>query len=307
MVVVALTALALIGFAILMLSRALAATRLKTVENLGTIASHGYTVEGPVGTVETMQREGSSIDRLASSVGERLGSKLGFLREEEIQRKLIAAGHYTTPARRFIGYQLLATAALLVFFLWLIVAGGGSVAVGLLLVTFAVLLGWGGPQFVLSKQADRRLQEIDDALPELIDLLAVTIEAGLGFGASLRLSAERLSGPLGNELRLTLQEQVLGLTPIESLDNWLRRTETPAVRAFVRAMTQGERLGISVGQILRNLAIEMRKRRRAIAEERAQKAPIKILFPLVFLIFPALFVIILGPAAYNIVQTFKGG
>jgi tight adherence protein C len=120
------------------------------------------------------------------------------------------------------------------------------------------------------------------------------------------MTSERLSGPLGDELRLTLQEQRLGLSPVESLDNWLQRTDTPAVRAFVRAMTQGERLGISVGQILRNLAIEMRKRRRATAEERAQKAPIKILFPLVFLIFPALFVILLGPAAYSIVQSFSG-
>ena len=306
MVVVAFTAVCLIGFAILMFSRALAATRLRLVENLGTISAHGYGAEGPVAQAEA-QPEGRSIDRLASSVGERIGSRLRFLREEETQRKLIAAGYYTTPARRFIGYQVLASGVVVAIVLWLVVAGGGGVGVGLLLVLFALLIGWGGPQFYLSKLGARRLQEIDEALPELIDLLAVTIEAGLGFGAALRLSAERLSGPLGDELRLTLQEQTLGLTPIESLDNWLRRTDTPAVRAFVRAMTQGERLGISVGQILRNLAIEMRKRRRAIAEERAQKAPIKILFPLVFLIFPALFVIILGPAAYNLVQTFNGG
>ena len=304
MVVVAVAAVGLIGFAILMFSRALAAKRLRLVDNLGTISAHGYGAEVPV--LAEPAGEGRSLDRFASSLGERAGQKLRFLREEETQRRLIAAGHYTSPARRFVGYQLLVTAGLMVLAIWLVVAGGGGVGVGLLLVLFAGLIGLGGPQFYLSKQAARRLQEIDEALPELIDLLAVTIEAGLGFGASLRLSAERLSGPLGDELRLTLQEQTLGLSPVESLDNWLRRTDTPAVRAFVRAMTQGERLGISVGQILRNLAIEMRKRRRALAEERAQKAPIKVLFPLVFLIFPALFVIILGPAAYNLVQTFSG-
>jgi tight adherence protein C len=78
------------------------------------------------------------------------------------------------------------------------------------------------------------------------------------------------------------------------------------VRSFVRAMIQGERLGVSIGQIMRNLALEMRKRRRQKAEERAQKAPIKILFPLVFLIFPAMFVIVLGPAMYTISDTFSG-
>ena len=86
----------------------------------------------------------------------------------------------------------------------------------------------------------------------------------------------------------------------------LARADTPAVRSFVRAVTQGETLGVSIGEILRSLAVEMRKRRRAYAEERAQKAPIKILFPLVFLIFPAMFVILLGPAIFDFIDAFGG-
>jgi tight adherence protein C len=84
------------------------------------------------------------------------------------------------------------------------------------------------------------------------------------------------------------------------------RCPTPAMRSFVRAMVQGERLGISIGQILRSLALEMRKRRRAKAEEKAQKAPIKILFPLIFLIFPAMFLVLLGPALFSIFDALKG-
>jgi tight adherence protein C len=305
MVVLALTALALIGFAIVMFFRAVGATRMRMVANLSTIASHGYGPEAPVVPGQVAPGVGR-IDQLATSVGERFGPRLSFMREDETQRRLIAAGYYTTPARRFLGYQLLATAALVVCAVWIVIASSASFGTAILLILLAVLIGWGVPHYYVSRRATERLREIDEALPELIDLLAVTIEAGLGFGASLRLAAERLSGPLGDELRLTLQEQSLGLSPVESLDNWLQRTDTPAVRAFVRAMTQGERLGISVGQILRNLAVEMRKRRRATAEERAQKAPIKILFPLVFLIFPALFVVVLGPAAYNIVHSFSG-
>jgi len=97
----------------------------------------------------------------------------------------------------------------------------------------------------------------------------------------------------------------MGLSQVQSLENLLARCPTPAVRSFVRAIVQGERLGVSVGQILRSLALEMRKRRRAAAEERAQKAPIKILFPLVFMIFPAMFVVILGPAVINIFDALK--
>jgi tight adherence protein C len=139
---------------------------------------------------------------------------------------------------------------------------------------------------------------MDDALPELIDLLVVTVEAGLGLSGSMQVAADRLRGPLGDELRLTLQEQRMGLTTTEALRNLLDRADTPGIRAFVRAIVQGETLGISIGQIMRDVATDMRKRRRQKAEERAQKAPIKILFPLIFLIFPAMFVVLLAPAIF---------
>ncbi len=122
----------------------------------------------------------------------------------------------------------------------------------------------------------------------------------------MRMASERLSGPLGEEIRLTIQEQALGLSSLEALENWLRRCDTPSVRSFVRAMVQGDRLGVSIGAILRNQAIEMRARQKAVVQERAQKAPVKILFPLVFLIFPAMFVIILGPALLGISKSLHG-
>jgi tight adherence protein C len=133
------------------------------------------------------------------------------------------------------------------------------------------------------------------------------VEAGLGFSGSLQIAAERLEGSLGDELRLAMQEQRMGLATNEALANMLDRCPTSAVRSFVRSVLQGETLGVSIGEILRNLAVEMRKRRRALAEERAQKAPIKILFPLVFLIFPAMFVILLGPAVFQFINAFGGG
>ena len=99
----------------------------------------------------------------------------------------------------------------------------------------------------------------------------------------------------------------MGLSTTEALSNMLERCETPSMRSFVRSILQGETLGVSIGQIMRNLSTEMRKRRRAAAEERAQKAPLKLLFPLVFLIFPAMFVVLLAPAVLSFIDSVGGG
>jgi tight adherence protein C len=160
---------------------------------------------------------------------------------------------------------------------------------------------------IVKSRARRRFTEVDYDLPELIDLLVVTVEAGLGFNGSMQVASERLVGPLGDELRLTLQEQKMGLSTNEALRNMLERCETPFMRSFVRSIVQGEALGVSIGDIMRNLATEMRKRRRQAAEERAQKAPIKLLFPLIFLIFPAMFIVLLGPAIFAFMDAFGGG
>ena len=224
-------------------------------------------------------------------------------REAEIQQELISAGFFNVGARRFLGYRVLAAVLLPLLSFWLFALLGASGPGLLLIVIFAAAFGWIGPNILVHRRAKKRLQTIDEGLPGLIDLLVVTLEAGVGFAAALRLASERLTGPLGDEIRLTIQEQSLGLSTLEALENWLKRCDTPSVRAFVRAMVQGDKLGVSIGMILRNQAVEIRARQKAVIEERAQKAPIKMLFPLVFLIFPAMFVIILGPAMFQIVDT----
>jgi tight adherence protein C len=168
------------------------------------------------------------------------------------------------------------------------------------------VLGWRLPMGILQKRSTRRLGEIEHALPELIDLLTVTIEAGLGLNGSMQVASRRLRGPLGDELRLTMQEQTLGLSSEQTLRNLLGRADTPAMRSFIRSVLQGEALGVSIGQIMRDLSNDMRLRRRQAAEERAQKAPVKMLFPLIFLIFPAMFIVLLGPAVFGFLETFGG-
>jgi tight adherence protein C len=163
-------------------------------------------------------------------------------------------------------------------------------------------MGWFLPNVVVQRRARLRVEEIDREVPELVDLLVTTVEAGVGFAAALQLASRSIEGPLGQELRLALREQSLGLTPEEALQNLAVRVDSPATRMFTQALLQGESLGVSIGTILRDLAIDMRKRRRQSAEERAQKTPTKILFPLIVLILPAMFIVVMGPAIMDIAR-----
>ena len=182
-------------------------------------------------------------------------------------------------------------------------SAGASGAILVLGIIIAPLFGWAIPSIILSRKIKERFNRIDKELPALIDLLVVTVEAGIGFVGSLRMATQQLEGPLAQELRLALQEQNMGLTTAEAIKGMAERADTPGIRSFSRAIVQGETLGVSIGQILRNLADEMRKKRKARAEEQAQKAPIKMLFPLIFLIFPAMFVVLLLPAIISISNT----
>lgn len=301
MTLLAVLALFLIAVAIAFGFVAIAEPRVRRSEKLGLIDVYGYGASTDSDLQVAPARR--TVDAIAGSIGRYVGSRLGGVREEEIQRRLIAAGFYKVGARRFLGYRVLGTIGAIVIVIWLLLLAGTSAGGIFLLALMTAPIAWMAPTFWLGRRARSRLEAIDYAMPELIDLLVVILEAGVAFTAAMRMAAERIGGPLGDELRLTIQEQNLGLSTLDALQNWMGRCDTPAVSTFVRAMVQGERLGISIGQILRNLALEMRKRRRAAAEERAHKAAIKILFPLALLIFPAMFVIILGPAMYRIVDT----
>jgi tight adherence protein C len=247
---------------------------------------------------------GGLFDRAADSLGERYIGRFGTA--EEIRRQLVSAGMYRISVTKFLGYRILAAVGLPLIWIWFATTTSRSGIVVFLGTIGCGVLGWVLPIRIVKDRAKRRLGEIDYELPELIDLLVVTVEAGLGFVGSIQMAATRLDGPLGEELRLTLQEQNMGLSINEALANTMSRCDTPSMRSFVRSIVQGETLGVSIGQIMRDLALEMRRRRKQRAEERAQKAPIKILFPLVFLIFPAMFVVLLGPALIQFLRAIHG-
>jgi tight adherence protein C len=301
MILLLLLGIALAGIATALLARAVANPNLRGAPPVVQIQRYGFTKRrGDRPKVAI----GGLFDRAADSVGERFVGRLG--KGDEIRRNLVAAGMYRVTVTKFLGYRILATIGLPLVWIWFATTTSRSGIVAFLGIVACGALGWVLPLRIVKDRAKRRLGEIDYELPELIDLLVVTVEAGLGFVGSLQMASGRLEGPLGQELRLTLQEQNMGLSINEALANTMARCDTPSMRSFVRSIVQGETLGVSIGQIMRDLATEMRRRRKANAEERAQKAPIKILFPLVFLIFPAMFVVLLGPALMQFLHAIRG-
>ena len=185
---------------------------------------------------------------------------------------------------------------------------GAAVSPALLVVlapTFGVL-GLIAPEWVLTAKIRSRRESIRGDLPDALDLLAVSVEAGLGFDGAVTKLTEHMSGPLVDEFALTLNEIRVGEARPVALRKLADRVGAPELSNFVRAVIQADQLGISLGRILRVQAADTRHRRQAAAEEKAMKAPIKMLFPTVLLIFPAMFIVILGPAMLNILKVFKG-
>jgi tight adherence protein C len=160
------------------------------------------------------------------------------------------------------------------------------------------------PDTVVTFKAKGRRDRIQAELPDALDLLAVSVEAGLGFDGAITKLTEHMDGPLAEEFGLTLGEMRIGESRSEALKKMAERVGSPAMSAFTRAVIQADQLGISLGRILRLQAAEARNRRQAAAEERAMKAPIKMLFPTVLFIFPAMFIVILGPAFMNLSKLF---
>jgi tight adherence protein C len=300
MIVVLLFGLVSLAGAVVLTLRAGGFRRAHVAATLGDIDRYGASsVALPDG--ETRSGVFAWLESLADRLGD-LAARMGWLREDELRTLLRTAGFFKLSPRTFLGYRVLVGVGMPALWLW--AAAGGSLLRTLAGFAFCIALGWKGPLVYLRRRSRLRLEEIDDQMPELIDLLVTTVEAGLGLAASLRLAAERLQGPLGEELRLSLAEQDMGLSTEDALANMLERADTPSMRSFVRAVHQGTTLGVSIGKILRDLADEMRKRRRQRAEERAQKAPTKLLFPLVLLIVPAMFVVLLGPAVVQFMRGF---
>jgi len=178
-------------------------------------------------------------------------------------------------------------------------------AAGFVLAPALGVLGFVSPSVLLGIRIRSRRDRIRAELPDALDLLAVSVEAGLGLDGAISKLTEHMEGALVDEFALTLGEMRIGAARHDALRKLAERVPAPEVAAFVRSVVQADQLGISLGRILRVQAADSRMRRQAAAEEKAMKAPIKMLFPTAVLIFPALFVVVLGPAFLNLGQYLK--
>jgi tight adherence protein C len=168
----------------------------------------------------------------------------------------------------------------------------------------AGFVGYYLPEWLLRSRSGKRQHEIQRALPDALDLMSITVQAGLGFDAALERVSREMGGPLGEEFYRVVQEMRLGKGRGEALRDLSERTTVEELKSFVMAMVQAEIFGISIAQVLHVQAEELRLKRRMRAEEQAQKLPVKIIFPLILCIFPAMMVVLIGPAVISIYENF---
>jgi len=224
---------------------------------------------------------------------------------DAIRRKLIQAGSpFGWDADRVLVAKVGGLAGGAIFGLLFLAIFSFAWPLRVLAFVLISLFGYWLPNIILTNAVQRRQTEVRNALPDSIDLLTICVEAGLGFDAAMAHVSKNTTGPLADEFYRTLQEVQLGRSRNEAMRNLADRTNVPELRAFVLAMVQADVFGVSVADVLRVQAKDMRVKRRQLAEERAMKVPIKVLFPVLFCIFPALFVVILGPAIMRITEVF---
>jgi tight adherence protein C len=238
---------------------------------------------------------------LAGSLGELIAGLVPRRRADQLRHRLLVAGMSTKVGpEEFVVMQG--------------VGLGAGVLIGLLLGKMAGYTGFGlvrmagilaamglfAPVAWLRRKQDERQASIRRDLPDVLDLLAISVEAGVGFEGAVEVVTRHFDSPLATEFGRMLQEMELGLPRREALQNLKRRTEVSELSNFVLVLVQADALGMPIGRVLRTQATEMRLKRRQWAREKAARLPVKILMPLTLFILPALFVVILGPAAMSI-------
>ena len=239
---------------------------------------------------------------LSRRVGQGLAQALGRFERllpgnyvEGVQRKLQLAGS-TTTAGEFLAVQGGVAVGLGLLALAFLLLGRPPLRIGVLALVGLPLIGAMFPAARLSRKVKERTESIRKDLPDTLDLLAISVEAGMGFEGALDVVCQYFKSPLADEFSLTLREMELGLARREAFQNLKARSSVPELSNFILALIQADALGMPIGRVLKTQAAELRMQRRMWAREKAGKMPVKILFPLVLFIFPPVMAVVLGPA-----------
>lgn len=246
-----------------------------------------------------------TIKPLLAKTSKLVAKVLPAEKEIELGKKIAAAGiNEKIAPKELLVIKYLAAAGLAVF-LW--ITGGITAKTFVqpaLMGMAGAGLGWFLPDLYISRKGMARKQEIERSLPDVLDLLTVSVEAGLGFDGAMIKVVEKTGGALSGEFKTALQEIKMGKPRTEALRDMSGRAEVDDLQTFTGSLILADQLGISIGNILRLQSGQIRQKRRQRAEEMAIKAPVKILIPMVLFIFPAIFVVLLGPAVIQIARTF---
>lgn len=246
-----------------------------------------------------------NLIKLGNALGKFSPSKSRAAAELMLER---AGRPYGWGATEFLGLRLFVAVifGVLTFLITVISPTVGPLA-KILAPLVAALIGFVLPVLWIRSKINGRKKEIIKSLPDAMDLLTIAVEAGMGFDGALQKVAEKWDNELSRGFAKVVHEMRLGVIRREALRNMSSNMDVPDVTSFVAAIIQADQLGVSIAKILRVQSEQMRTKRRQRAEEQANKAPIKMLFPMVFLIFPALFVVLLGPAVIILMETFWVG
>ncbi|MFN2489225.1 MAG: type II secretion system F family protein [Actinomycetota bacterium] len=226
----------------------------------------------------------------------------GDMRARVAHKLALAGSPGNWDADKMIAVRLLGGVGAPLAILMLSLSGGGTST--LVLVALSAFVGAQGPDMWLSRKAQSRQAEIRASLPDTIDLLTISVEAGLGFDAALSQVVHKVAGELSAEITRTMQEMQVGASRAEAFRNLAARSDVEELKSFVIALTQADAFGISASKVLRAQSKEMRTKRRQRAEEQAMKLPVKLLFPLIFCVLPTLFIVILGPGIIRMIASF---
>jgi len=273
----------------------------RTAAALSRVAAYGRG-QAPVEAAASepdRQRRLAGLRRAAASVTVAIPGR----DRERTALQLVRAGFAQVDPDTFLATKALATVGGGV--LGALAGSGSSPATAILFALLLAAAGWLAPDLLLTRRAERRRDAILRELPNALDLLAVIVEAGLGFDAALLRYAERAEGPLAEEIALLAAELRIGGSRADAFKRLTERISAPEVVSFTRSLIHADQLGTSLSATLRTQAADARVRRRVATEERANKLPVKMLFPTVFCIFPALFVVVLGPPMLALVQGLK--
>lgn len=222
-----------------------------------------------------------------------------------LEKKVMLAGKSSgLSARDYLGMKTAFALILpaLVYFL----TGGKIELLTMLLLGITFIIGWKFPDMQLDAKARNRMNAMEKTFPDVLDMLTVSVEAGLGFDGALAKVVEKSKGPVADEFRRVLHEVKMGKTRREALRDFAERSGVDDIQTFAGAIIQSDQLGLNIGKTLKNQAEQMRRKRRQRVEEKAMKVPVKMLIPMVLFIFPTIFIVLLGPALIMIMQNLVG-